>query len=194
MQLAAPLALLGLATGCLPRGPAPSGEHVLPTRAVASVQFLSAPAGQPRRLLVAQDRGDRDGVDLSISDLSQDGHAGPMQLLAERIDGLQSTCFSGWPCRYLIDTRGRIYLRRSAGPREEQQATEPAALIRIDLGTRAVEELGQPHLFEASPSGDRIVLNVVGTGQLRVMDAGGRVTPLTDVLWSRLIGEELFFL
>src|SRR3954467_14889286 len=100
--------LLGLALGCLPRGPEPTGDLVSPTRAAAGAELLRPVAGMPRRLLSWQERPDTDGSDLFVSDLSTTGRAGPLRPLAERIDlGVSRVCQAAPPIT--IDISGPAY-------------------------------------------------------------------------------------
>ena len=190
MRSAPWLALVALAAGCLPRGPAPAGEHVLATRAVSGVQLLPGVGGAPARLLVWQERADLDGADLSVSTLAE-GHAGPFKLLAERIDSEQSMCRGSLACSYLVDGRGRIYLRRSSGPRETRDG-RPTPMLRIDP-SGAVEDLGPvDFLFAVSPSGDRAVLPDRDLSDRIHLEEPGRSTDIDGVRWWSFVGEDLF--
>jgi hypothetical protein len=190
------VALLMLAAGCLPRGPAPMGQHLLTTRDEAAAELLPTRPGQPRRVAVWQEGADGYGDDLYVAELSPTG-VGPLRLLADKVDLLASSRVcdpQGYDCQLSVDQRGRILLRAGTPQREESGALPPTALYRVDLATGSREDLGVVSNFEPSPGGARLLIPTDQGGTYRVIDADGQETVVQHAFDHHLIGDSLFYL
>jgi hypothetical protein len=188
------VALLVLATGCLPRGAAPVGQQLLTTRAATGAELLPLRQDQPPRMVTWQPRADGHGDDLYVAELSPTG-AGPARLLAERVDLQASTgtCDDG-DCGLAVDGRGRILLRAGGYRQEPSGPLSPSRLVRVDLASGTREDLGEVNGFEHSATGDRLLLPTERGGTYRVLDLDGGETVVERAFNHHLVGDTLFYL
>jgi hypothetical protein len=184
VRAAPSVAVLVLAGGCLPTGPAPAGVHVLHTRAAVSARFVPASsAGAPARLLVFESTRKAMNVSrLLVGDLGPDGLPGPLRPLGDSLEVNDQG---------VIDARGRLVIQRAALEVNQGVSTP---LLRIDLGTGGIETLGMVSGFvQISPGGRRIVAFTEQFEAL-VIDADDAVTRLPGLFQPVLVGDDLYYL
>jgi hypothetical protein len=193
--------VMTMAAGCLPRGQAPAGEHLLAGRAPLGLQFLRGrTTSPPLWLLIWQDRDDRQGADLFVAEVTGTGATGAPRRIAERIDAAGSAAcqdFNRRACGFALDDRDRTLLRPwlAVPPGDLPSNREPRPVLRVNLATGETEDLGLALGSEVlrSSSSNRFLL-VESADRIRVAESDGRTTTLEHATSPAFVGDNLFYM
>jgi hypothetical protein len=205
----------GLASGCLPEGNIPVGQHILGDRTVEGVSFIPAQAASPARLIL---QGPARAVRVVFSDMLNSGFyatyfvsdlyllgetdspTGPSPRISDRARVIANNtlklidCAGARSCSAIrVDALGRILVNELMS-----DGTDVSALVRIDLATGERTQLlvtntGRGSNIEFSPGRLRIALGTSGdTPGTRIREIDDQETTLDT--YGQFVGEDFFYI